>query len=520
LLKACVFKFLLKIVEAYLFLADLHHQLVMQDDRLEKPKTKKRRAEVAEGKEDSGESEIADKKRLKIEEEVVESPLAKLPLELLYSIHLYAKNPAFTMINRQIHNIFSCCPTSIKARYLIARWHEAYCYGFLSTSSRDKETGTKKAAAVTTAGQQSDTPSGDLLQNGSLPELSWSSRFLPVLPVAEWPYPLSQSTHRSSDHYILDTCLRYPICSQDVLRAVEDIVLASPDLGNIVMVTGLWRDEDNVGLCTYDVYQKRNAGQDEPVHIKPSHLMVNELPKRLFRGFNMKSLEDLAADQDQRCDFDPELVRLLGSFGAGPLPSSSSLLLLLEIISLHFAWSLNVDNITSCKAINSFEGLPLAKSTFQKSHFMVQLLLCLGADVSLSNNLSLLLAIRSGWLEGLQLMVERDQVKLEKSKRDVKEIRAWYQRESNKRRGLHVDVTIKDDCAEQEFRLSEQPHTDQIGKKRRRLADRVYLNTNILKEAVKHNQWPTANWIRSKGVVPDLRTIKLIELKGKKESGS
>lgn len=452
--------------------------------------------------------------------------LTSLPIELLYTIHLYAKNPNFVVVNRRFHTIFSTCPISIKAEYLLARWYEAYCFGF--HPSIKSKSANDKAAPLPIKSKKTvpATPNSDLLENGSLPELTWSSRFLPVLPAKDFPYPLSNSFQRSADHYILDFCLQYPLCNSEVLSAVEDIVLSGKEFGNIVLASGLWKD-DKGQLCTHQAFFEDEREHEE--YIQPSHLMINLLPKRIFQRLD---IQNDGAQESRSCvldlgvgegsaDFrrvgstiDEELARHLRSFGSGARPNTSLLILFLNVISLHVPTSPSF--ISATVPINGYEGLPLVKSVFAQSHFMIQLLLSLGAEPSRKEGLALYVAIRKGWLEGLEIMIERDEAKIAHWDAAIKGIRSWcHRREERRRHGNSKDDNDASHIQHQngtakEASLDEHPITL---KKRRRLLDRAQPDSKMLKEAVKHNQWAIANYIRSKGVIPDLRTIKLIEMK-------
>lgn len=482
----------------------------MGDDRSQGTESRKRPLERDEEVHGNG------KRRRRSIAAAVRTPLLDLPVELLYSIHLYAKNPAFTALNRQMYHIFTSCPVSIRAAYLVARWHEAYCYGFQplpKPSSRRKMTvkqGTKQPALPS-------TPTSDLGEGGSMAELEWSSRMLPVLPVSDFPYPLVNSLKRSADHFVLDFCLRYPICDCQVLNAVERIVLSSAEFGNIVLATGLWKDEGEQ-LCTHQAFFE--DGEDRGGYQKPAHLMVNELPKRIFQQLassataKQRSVEHFNETFTQ---LDGGLAQHLRTFGHGPIPNPSLLLLFLTIISLHVPTSPTF--LSATHPVNSFEGLPLAKSAFAKSLFMVQILLCLGAEPSRMGNVAIYVAIRSGWLEGLTAMVERDESKIAEWESALAGVRRWFC-EGRKRRSPARGAAEKDNDAhavsesDASIIASSVDGTDGFKtKKRRRLLDRAHLDSKMLKEAVKHNKWHVANWLRSKGVIPDLRTIKLIELK-------
>lgn len=273
--------------------------------------------------------------------------------------------------------------------------------------------------------------------------------------------------------------------------------------------------------------------------------MVNELPKRIFQKFD-KIIEENGSGEVMlhNCQYEParsstsyaslakpfsDLTDHLRCFGPGPFPSSHSLMLLLCIIALHVPSSPTFLAATSC--INSYEGFPLARSAFAQSQFMIQLLLCLGAEPSRKGNLALYIAIRSGWLDGLKMMVEREEGRLLAWEAAMQGIRRWFrQSEDERRRSNRANSTTpppppsgavlppathastqEDPKVDQ--MSTEKASTDYASKKRRRLLDRAHMDSKMLKEAVKHNRWPVANWLRGKGVVPDLRTIKLIELK-------
>lgn len=527
-----------------------------------------------------------------IEESVDRVPvgLLDLPVELLQSIHLYAKNPNFPATNRHLFSIFNASPVSVKARYLLARWHEAYCYGF-QQSIKHGSSRKSSSTEITQRPPLPSTPSSDLLANGLLPELSWPSRFIPVLPTNDFPYPMSNAFHRSADHFILDYCLRYRLCDVTVLHAVEDIVLHHKEFGNIAIATGLWRDHDgylhpheprrNMSQGTLSVstaaarsetidgssiYSARDDEMESmDVHnTLPTHLRVTEIPKRLFQSLKAGNVNKEVAESDflptnyreYVRNFDHDLAKHLSAFGGidgiGPFPSHASLLLLLSIAAMHVPTTTALPSASA--PFNSFEGLPLAKATFARSTFMVQLLLSLGAEPSRKASLSLYIAIRNGWLEGLIQLVERDEAKLIEWQSALDGIRDWFGKRESDQRGLKWKSSIfytlpqhsATESSESQSETSQvsasirtamngQPHRlpapvsnvnsgndlhQQEGVslpttsfKRRRLLDRANLDSKMLKEAVKHNNWSIANWLRSKGIVPDLRTIKLIEMK-------
>lgn len=495
----------------------------MGNDRLAGKKRTSREGETEDP--DDGEefgSSSTQKKRQRQDSQPSGTSLLHLPVELLYSIHLYAKNQSFTILNHHFRDIFKSCPISIKARYLLARWHEAYCYGFQPTGKQFKAKGiTRSNHHILPSG-----PKDDLLEDGSLPELNWSSRFLPVLPTSDFTYPLSNSHQRSADHFILDYCLRYPICNHEVLSIVEDRILNGPEFGNIIFVTGLWRDSKGQ-LCTYDIYcgHKRECGQGGDIEYKkPSHLIVNELPRRIFQNFETnepkQSNKTARAESDHQSSsstppiplnqLDPLLRLHLERLGGGPLPNLSSLLLFLEIVALHVP--LSPTHLGALRLINSFDGYPLVKSTFYKSQFMLQMLLCLGADPARGEKKAMLVAIRSGWLEGLKIMVERDEGMIRKWEAVLMEVTIWFRKKEERRRGIIVQPEATEteveegDLGRESSRLDSNPT-----QKRRRLLDRAKFDSAMLKEAVKRSHWPIVNFIRSKGVAPDLKTIKLIE---------
>lgn len=514
--------------------------------------------------------------------------LLDLPVELLQNIHLYAKNPNFPATNQHLFSVFCGSSVSFKARYLLARWHEAYCYGFQQTVKH----GILRKSNSTEVNQRPPlptTPSSDLLANGLLPELSWPSRFIPVLPTNDFPYPMSNAFHRSADHFILDYCLRYRLCDVTVLHAVEEIILHQKEFGNIAIATGLWRDHDghlhpheprrNVSHSgarsevndSSSIYSARDDEMESmDVHnASPAHLRITEIPKRLFQSLKAGGVtKEINGSSPAPFNFreyvgnlDPDLAKHLSAFGGingnGPFPSHASLLLLLSIAAMHVPTTTALPSASA--PFNSFEGLPLAKATFARSTFMVQLLLSLGAEPSRKASLSLYIAIRSGWLDGLIQLVERDEAKFIEWQAALDGIRDWFRKRENDQRGLkwknstfhalpqytsrdnregqsessHASASIRTAMNGQPHRLpapvskvnsgqdtSSKHQQDSIlhvtptsSFKRRRLLDRANLDSKMLKEAVKHNSWSVANWLRSKGIVPDLRTIKLIEMK-------
>lgn len=437
--------------------------------------------------------------------------------QLIHEIHLYAKNPALTIVNRGFHAIFASCPPRYRAKYLLACWHEDYCYGFEPYPVRDP-------APPHMPREQTD--------RRPRPELRWNSRFLPVLPTADFPHPLARSFQRSADHFVLDYCLRFPICDVRVLDAAEDLIRHRDEFGNIRLTTGLWRRQQDQRLYSFDQLASIGALEEERpgtnqrlIWTVPDHLSCNELPKRLFQGLALPTTGP-TDDNSTLSMLDPMLVRHLKTFGPGPYPPPPKLMLLLSLFAQHVSTTAE-STLSTLHLVNSFEGLPLVKAVFAQSLFLTNFLLALGAEPSRKSNLALYVAIRAGWIEGLRSMVERDETKIESWKSALDAIHLWFLEKEGfggQRRVCNDDEPVEA-CTTQTSNTipDESRATSNMGtstsassnsnKKRRRLLDRARLEEKMIFEAVRYEKWDVANWIQGKGIVPDIVTIRLVEAK-------
>lgn len=394
------------------------------------------------------------------------------------------------------------------------------------------------------------------------PELTWQSRFLPVLPTAEFPHPLARSFQRSADHLVLDYCLRYPMCDLRVLDAAEDLLRHRDEFGNIRLTTGLWRRRQDGRLYSFDQLasietrdatertkkaredtlstgdEVRDSGDDKPlIWTIPEHLSCSELPKRLFQGLSSSVMQPTknkeARNESEETEaerLDPLLIKHLSIFGPGPYPPPSKLLLLLSLFTQHVSTTAE-SNLSTLQLVNSFEGLPLVKAVFAQSLFLTNFLLALGAEPSRKGNLALYVAIRAGWIEGLQSMVERDEAKIEAWKTALDAIHLWFYKEEYNARFAANFASESNGSSNLEAPSDTQAApssgmtpdagatstaskaTNNNNKKRRRLLDRARLEEKMIFEAVRYEKWDVANWIQAKGIVPDLVTIRLVEAK-------
>jgi hypothetical protein len=346
--------------------------------------------------------------------------------------------------------------------------------------------------------------------------------------------------------YVLEYCLRFPICNVVALGFVQDQVLKLPVFGNYRLahekvstsstpaasrLGKRWRSEsEEAGRKALQKDRKPDDedGLAEVPAAGRSFLPVSELPKRLFKSFDVQSTtypagQDISIEEDAYAPLRRHLLSL------GPLadfPPLADLLLLLRILLLHpHAMPLPIRQ-HSTSAVNSHSGYPLTKAVFSKSTSLVALLLATGADVTAKGKLPLVVAGRSNWVEGLKLMVERDDEELTRREKALDAITAWLLDQPTAARGTsdslgergdgHSSQSLKDAEGSAPAALTNITTTSKVHvaskTKRRRLSDRVPLEPRLLYEAVKAEAVQVTDYLMNqKGVAPDMKTIRALD---------
>ncbi|PWN53021.1 hypothetical protein IE53DRAFT_311015 [Violaceomyces palustris] len=299
-----------------------------------------------------------------------------------------------------------------------------------------------------------------------------STTFVPVLDKAK-------SNPHFANAEVLTFAARFGICTAEILVKLEARVLSDKRLGNIAQSCGIFEAEGDM---------------------LPKRLKCSELPKRLFR-----SIKEQPSRAWGRASHGIDFIELLGLFhpsptgGAmgerAPSPSSENVNLILQLLLLHDSDP------------NSHSGYPLAMTVHHSSEPLMGLLLYKGANPCMKKNLALQIAVRKGWDQGLRWMIEREE-RLE---------RVWTRHE------LHVvqileEATVAAAFSEVQHEITRHhgdpnPHSN----KRRRLFDRLRPDPELLREAIRSDSWSIVDFLMAeKGVVPDMKSLKLMEKKKSK----
>ncbi|WFC99592.1 hypothetical protein MYAM1_002337 [Malassezia yamatoensis] len=172
-----------------------------------------------------------------------------------------------------------------------------------------------------------------------------------------------------------------------------------------------------------------------------------------------------------------------------PRPCLAHLELLLRFILIHRATP------------NSFQGYVLAAAIHYQSLPLVSFLLAVGADPSLKDGIAIQLASKKGWLDGLRMLVERD---------DKQELQ-WKYHIHNLRETMHTLAALR----AQRDRLIPRRIPELGRPKRQKLGDRFKLGTAHLKTAVRSQAWEIVVYMmQNKSVIPDVDTLRLMEALG------
>ena len=194
-----------------------------------------------------------------------------------------------------------------------------------------------------------------------------------------------------------------------------------------------------------------------------------ELPKRLFRALKHTYVGEDGEDEDedeyefgQLRAFQP---RDMAEIGHLPTPVAVQILLLL---------------LTRYGAdANSHSGFPLAMCVHANAWALASVLLAFGADPARKESLAVQIAVRKASLGGLKALIERD----------ARTEKRWATAR------IALDASMADRVP--------------------RMPDRFQPDSSLLREAIKTEAWDMVHYfIQERRVVPDMRTIKLMDKKG------
>ncbi|PWN23798.1 hypothetical protein BCV69DRAFT_309665 [Microstroma glucosiphilum] len=410
--------------------------------------------------------------------------LLNLPPEIIHTILVYSRaGSSLNLCCRSLHAILRSIPNIVRARYLLASWHDDY-----ELYPTD---------------------------NSMAPP-----KFVPVRP--------KKILDDCTPAYVLEYCLRFPICNVVVLSFVQDQVLKLSVFGNyrlaheqVSMLStracsrlGKRRRSEDEEDAEKALQEDRRHDDDDrlpdPSATEKTFLPVSELPKRLFKSFEAQSTtypegQNISIEDDAYAP----LRRHLLSFG--PLtdfPPLADLLLLLRILLLHPDSTHSTTGQYATQAVKSHSGYPLTKAVFSKSISLVALLVATGADVTAKGKLPLVVAGRSNWVEGLKLMVERDEEELKRRRDALGAITAWLLDCSTAT--IRGEQSREDAASPSSTTNSSKVTTSKT--KRRRLSDRVPLEPRLLYEAVKAEAVQVTDYLMNqKGVAPDMKTIRALD---------
>lgn len=331
---------------------------------------------------------------------------------------------------------------------------------------------------------------------------------------------------------ILAYCSKFRICDHQVFSRIERLIFEKKEFGNIRTVMELESSAGNESASTAQLDGEiKQENQDltgtEEMRSEQRRLKTYELPKRLFKGLNLKSQlekeeeikkapptrekkrkgkkKDANPQEGQLEEIPSDLAATLSKFGPPPYPSLPTLLSILSIL-LRSPEDQSLQESVRLPS-NAHSGLPLILSTFNKSTFLVSLLLSFGANVSLKNDMALKTAITSSWLDGIKLLVERESQREERWEIGKEELKKWLDRKERNGWNLEEKFEIENGPS-----LKSKKRDEGLKFKRIRLGDRITLNSNHLKEAIKVGNLGIINWLLDeKKVNPDLETMRKLE---------
>lgn len=345
---------------------------------------------------------------------------------------------------RRLYLVYTQCPLYVVSEFLVGCWLDSYALRF-------------------THGLRADA---------GIPALR--PKFLPT------SFPPSGSAiaqRRAATCDALSYFARFGVCTPALLGIAEQRLLDMPLCGNVCQLHGLF-PADAPGL-------------------RPAHLACHTVPERLVRAIEARCMDDelrsipeaLHAPLRTMLATVESMVPSSARAKKMPRPPLGHLELLLRLILVHRA------------SANSSQGFPLAMAVHRQSTPLVCFLLASGADPTLKQGIALQLAAKKGWLEGLKLLVERDD-----------------QLESKWRAHLNTLVDVLNELSALRNHVVPFPHPRRppAGRtKRRRLSDRCQLDLQHLQAAVRSQAWGlVAYMMHGKGLVPDVETLHLMELHG------
>ncbi|CAO1619037.1 unnamed protein product [Parajaminaea phylloscopi] len=475
--------------------------------------------------------------------------LEQLPVELLYEILVYSGSAALPITSKLLQRLLCSAPNSVRASYLLARWHEAYNYTTLCPPESSRPPRPSKRIKLSSDGRRSRESQVSNSQS------YWPSRFIPVLPVAdsssnteEEGQEDSAQQHRCS-HYVLNYCLRFPICNHIVLEMIEDRLLTEEQYGNIVAAAALPLSD----LPNLQEPMSSPCASDAPIRGKgrrkrSTFFPVTELPQRLFGDFQTASTtlslgsaeglnhrQDLSGQSDdgESADDPSEFLKSqLEAFGPiRDVPPLADLLLILRVLLLHCQ--------RGPQTVDSHEGYGLAKAVFARQQLLMGLLLACGADPQRKQGLSYTVACKANWVEGARLLIEREDRQTARAWRHAKRALAawlsggerqkvaleqWRRKRLKARAAAETDGCVKRDD-EQSRKVHRQDdrerhssvtskHLGETGSTNGGHAhDRVpVLPSRLLRLSIQNGASDVAEWLRkAKGVFPDLKTLRLLD---------
>ncbi|WFD44022.1 hypothetical protein MPSI1_002687 [Malassezia psittaci] len=364
--------------------------------------------------------------------------------QLLYQILLTSLNPNLPIVCRKLRDVLDHAPKAVKSEYLLGKWLESYTSRFVSGLYR--------------------------AQKSSLLDY----KFVPTT------YPSSSSTPNrrgAATCDILSYIARFGLCTPELLGQVERCVLGKRYYGNITQLYGLFET-------------------DEPA-LYPHHLACHTVPERIVRHMDVyRTASELACAPDilkapllHMIDTLESMVPSALRTTSMPRPCLAHLELLLRFILIHRATP------------NSLQGYILAAAIHYQSLPLISFLLAVGADPSLKDGIAIQLASKKGWLDGLRLLVERD---------DRLELQ-WKYHIHTLRETMHTLAALR----AQRNRLVPRRIPELGRPKRQKLGDRFKLGTAHLKAAVRSQAWDIVVYMmQNKSVIPDVDTLRLMEALG------
>ncbi|CAD6588765.1 MAG: hypothetical protein CYPHOPRED_004516 [Cyphobasidiales sp. Tagirdzhanova-0007] len=271
---------------------------------------------------------------------------------------------------------------------------------------------------------------------------------------------------RSKTLDVLNQALTYDICDTEVLIVLEEMCMES--LGFLLEPLRVSPPPTISEIAAFDLRHSLDLQSQGKRLYKFLGRRQLEIPKRFFRSL------------PSTCPPFPES----GSTG----PSTSY-----DVFDTTFLPFLSRMLFPLRGNPNSFRGYPLAKAVLARHLPLIQLLLENGADPSMKDGMSVMLAIGRNDIEVVRVLVERHPVSLI----GQPPAPASYSLDTFSRRPANS--------------LKRQISTaDPVEYKKRRLEDRIRVTPAMLELAVKQQYEPLIEYFTGKGVVPNLRTLNML----------